>query len=263
MKKNFSFDKFRIKEKKSNLYFTDAFNNDKMINNIIQFNSFLKPKETKIKAISLSQNKKFVKKIFMSKLETKYPNQMLTKNEKQLKTDVNINNKENYLIHKKKIKTSIPINKANQCQNINQNFIININNNNINNNYQIKMNNNEDINQKKSDKNNYNFSKIKIINKKEDNKSINASRSNYSEISDLSCFNSNKKISNLNSINSFVNNDFDIFSISEETNSPQNLETKLPIKNDYNNYYESNKKIYINPVEFEKFCKEVNEKLIY
>ena len=265
MKKNFSFDKFRIKEKKNNLYFFDAFNNDKMVNNIIRFNSFLKTKETLINKINKSKNEKILNKIVMPKLAAKYQNQHLPKNETKFKADINIhnntNNNNNNSIHKKKIKTSIPINKANQGHNINQNFIININNNNINNNYQIKMNNNSGKNQKKEGNNNFNFSKIKIINKEDVHKNTNILKSNHSEISDLSCFNSNKKTTNLNSINSFVNNDFDVFSISEESNTPYNCEINLLQGKNNNDYIKENKKIYINPVEFENFCKEINEKL--
>ena len=257
MRKSFSFNKFRIKEKKNKLYFFDAFNNDKKINNIIRFNSFLKIKETKLPILNQSKPKKS-KKLFISKLETKYPVQNIIKLEKVCNTDINNNN---YLVNKKKQKIAIPINKNNQCQNINQNFIININNNNINNSYQIKMNNNvTEMNKKKSGNNNFNFSKMKIINT-EDNKNLSISKSNYSEISDLSCFYSNKKNGNLNSINSFVNNDIDIFSISEETDIQNIGEINLLPKKTNNNFMKEIKKIYINPVDFEKFCKEINEKL--
>jgi len=257
MRKNFSFNKFRIKERKHKLYFFDAFNNDKKNNNIVRFNSFLKIKETKLPILNQSKPKKS-KKLFISKLETKYPAQSIIKLEKVCNTDINSNN--NNLVHKKKQKTTIPINKNNQCQNINQNFIININNNNINNSYQIKMNNNAEMNKNKSGNNNFNFSKMKIINT-EENKNVNVSKSNYSEISDLSCFYSNKKTGNLNSINSFVNNDFDIFSISEESDIQNIGEINILPKKSNNNFMKEIKKIYINPVEFEKFCKEINEKL--
>ena len=282
MRKNFSFNKFRIKERKHKLYFFDAFNNDKKNNNIVRFNSFLKIKETKLPILNQSKPKKS-KKLFISKLETKYPAQSIIKLEKVCNTDINSNNNNN-LVHKKKQKTTIPINKNNQCQNINQNFIININNNNIpinknnqcqninqnfiininnnniNNSYQIKMNNNAEMNKNKSGNNNFNFSKMKIINT-EENKNVNVSKSNYSEISDLSCFYSNKKTGNLNSINSFVNNDFDIFSISEESDIQNIGEINILPKKSNNNFMKEIKKIYINPVEFEKFCKEINEKL--
>ena len=221
MRKSFSFNKFRIKEKKNKLYFFDAFNNDKKINNIIRFNSFLKIKETKLPLLNQSKPKKS-KKLFISKLETKYPAQSIIKLEKVCNTDIN---------------------------------------NNINNSYQIKMNNNAtEMNKKKSGNNNFNFSKMKIINT-EDNKNLSISKSNYSEISDLSCFYSNKKNGNLNSINSFVNNDIDIFSISEETDIQNIGEINLLPKKSNNNFLKEIKKIYINPVDFQKFCKEINDKL--
>ena len=262
MRKNFSFNKFRIKDRNKHFYFFDAFNNDKKTNNIIRFKSFLnkreKTKEIKLPKIELSKDKT-PKKLYISKLETKFSNIKHTKNEKKFKTDIKINNS-NSLIHKKKQKT-IPINKINQCQNINQNFIININNNNINHNYKNNMNKKEELKQKKTIKNNYNFSKIKIINTEDinNNKNINAPKSNYSELSELSCFYSNKKVINLNSINSFVNNDNDIFSISEDVNTPENCQINLLDKNKDNNFMKECKKIYINPDEFKKFCKEVNE----
>ena len=136
MKKSFSFYKFRIKKGNNNLNFINAFKNEK-INNFVRFNSFLKEKGTKLQPLNLNNNKKISKKLCFSKLETKFPNQHILKIEKKSKFENNNNN--NNLNHKKKQKIIIPINKGNQCQNINQNFIININNNNINNSYQIKM----------------------------------------------------------------------------------------------------------------------------
>ena len=257
MKKSFSFNKFRIKKGNNNLNFINAFKNEK-INNFVRFNSFLKKKGTKLQPLNLNNNKKISKKLCFSKLETKFPNQNILKIEKKSKFENNNNN--NNLNHKKKQKIIIPINKGNQCQNINQNFIININNNNINNSYQIKMNNNSPP--KKPENNNiFNFSKIKIINNDDNNKNVNVSKSNYSEISEISCFYSNKKSANLNSINSFVNNDFDIFSISEESEHQKNIEINQLKKGNNINFMNEIKKIYINPIEFEKFCKEINEKL--
>jgi hypothetical protein len=257
MKKSFSFNKFRIKKGNNNLNFINAFKNEK-INNFVRFNSFLKEKGTKLQPLNLNNNKKISKKLCFSKLETKFPNQNILKIEKKSKFENNNNN--NNLNHKKKQKIIIPINKGNQCQNINQNFIININNNNINNSYQIKMNNNSPP--KKPENNNiFNFSKIKIINNDDNNKNVNVSKSNYSEISEISCFYSNKKSANLNSINSFVNNDFDIFSISEESENQKNIEINQLKKGNKINCMNEIKKIYINPSEFEKFCREINEKL--
>ena len=264
MKKNFSFNKFRIKDKKNQLFFIDAFDVDKKINNIIRFKSFLKTNELKLPKININKTKKS-NQLYMSKFKSIHPiiNNIQTHN--NIKHDVkdNDNFNSNFLIYKKKYKT-IPISKANnQFQNINQNFIININNNSINNNYQIKMSDNEKLLAQKNIKNcNYNFSKIKIINRENNNninKNLNLSRSNYSELSDLSCFNSNKKTITLNSINSFVNNNNEIFSISEEPNPQNNCEIKLLEKKENKNFVNDNKKIMINQVEFEKFCKEVNE----
>ena len=264
MKKNFSFNKFRIKDKKNQLFFFDAFDDNKKINNIIRFKSFLKTNEIKLPKININKNKKPTQ-LYMSKYISK---QFISNNiqtHKYFKTEIknNSNSNNNYLLYKKKQNT-IPINKANnQCQNINQNFIININNNSINNSYQIKLNDNEKlINQKKHKNCNYNFSKIKIINREDNhniNKNLNASRNNYSELSDLSCFNSNKKTPTLNSINSFVNNNNDIFSISEEANLQNNCDINSFDKTNDKNILNENKKILINQVEFEKFCKEVNE----
>ena len=172
----------------------------------------------------------------------------MKKVENKFKNDIKKNNNNNniFVISKKKQK-AIPINKINQCQNINQNFIININNNNINNSYQIKMNNNQEINQNRPEDNNIK----KPINTEDSNKNS-LPKNNQSELSDLSCFNSNKKTANLNSINSFVNNDKDLFSISEDRSLVNNYKIN-------ENFMKENKKIYINPVEFEKFCREVNE----
>ena len=249
MKKHFSFEKFRIKTKKNNLNFIDVFNNDKKIHNIIRFNSHLKSKEINLPVLNQNKNKNIIKKLYISKLETKYQNnQNMKKVENKIKNDIKKNNNNNniFVISKKKQK-AIPINKINQCQNINQNFIININNNNINNSYQIKMNNNQEINQNRPEDNNFK----KPINTEDSNKNS-LPKNNQSELSDLSCFNSNKKTANLNSINSFVNNDKDLFSISEDRSLVNNYKIN-------ENFMKENKKIYINPVEFEKFCREVNE----
>ena len=263
MKKNFSFNKFRIKDKTNQLFFIDAFDEDKKINNIIRFKSFLKTNEIKLPKININKTKK-PNQLYKSRYESKYSVSNNIQTQNKFKPDVKINdNINNNSLIKKKHKT-IPISKANnQCQNINQNFIININNNSINNSYQIKMNDNEKLLAQKKYKNcNYNFSKIKIINQENNhssNKNSNVSSSNYSELSDLSCFNSNKKTKELNSINSFVNNNNDIFSISEETNIQNNFDTNLLEKPKNKKILNENKKIFINKVEFEKFCKEVNE----
>ena len=57
------------------------------------------------------------------------------------------------------------------------------------------------------------------------------------------------------------NNEFDIFSISEESENQKNIEINQLKKGNNINFMNEIKKIYINPVEFEKFCKEINEKL--
>ena len=266
MKKNFSFNKFRIKDKKDQLFFVDVFDDNKKINNIIRFKSFLKTNEIKLPKININKTKKPAQ-LYMAKYISKQFKSNNIQTHNYLKTEIknNNNSNNNYLLNKKK-KNTIPKNKpttTNQTQNINQNFIININNNSINNSYQIKMNDKEKLlNQKKYKNCNYNFSKIKIINREDNhniNKNLNASRNNYSELSDLSCFNSNKKTPTLNSINSFVNNNNDIFSISEETNIQNNFDTNLLEKPKNKKILNENKKIFINKVEFEKFCKEVNE----
>ena len=74
MKKHFSFEKFRIKTKKNNLNFIDVFNNDKKIHNIIRFNSHLKSKEINLPVLNQNKNKNILKKLYISKLETKYQN---------------------------------------------------------------------------------------------------------------------------------------------------------------------------------------------
>jgi len=267
MKKNFSFNKFRIKDKKDQLFFVDVFDDNKKINNIIRFKSFLKTNEIKLPKININKTKKPAQ-LYMAKYISKQFKSNNIQTHNYLKTEIKNNsnsNNNNNLLYKKKQNT-IPKNKpttTNQTQNINQNFIININNNSINNSYQIKMNDKEKLlNQKKYKNCNYNFSKIKIINREEQlslNKNSNISRSNYSELSDLSCFNSNKKTPTLNSLNSFVNNNNDIFSISEETNLQNNCDNNLFENSKNKNILYENNKIYINQVEFEKFCKEVND----
>ena len=230
MKRNFSLSKFRIKEKKTNLNFIDAFNtgkeNEKPKNNIIRYNSH----QEKLKVIPClrldksTNNKKFSN---AEKLAIGLNNDFTQNKNKSVKFNndkannmiVNSNKQDNEnninLRQKKKIKLAIPINKSQvkPFQNLNQNYVININNN-INNNYQIKMqNNNNELNKNNNKNNNYNFSKIKIV-QSEDNKNSNSSiqKTVLTEISDLSCFKSNKK-SNLNSITSFAeNNDNDLFS---------------------------------------------------
>ena len=284
MKRNFSLSKFRIKEKKTNLNFIDAFNtgkeNEKPKNNIIRYNSH----QEKIKVIPClkldksTNNKKYINDenvpIGFNNDFTQNKNKSVKfNNDKANNMIINSNKQDNEnninLRQKKKIKLAIPINKSQvkPFQNLNQNYVININNN-INNNYQIKMqnNNNNDLSKNNKKNNNYNFSKIKIV-QSEDNKNSNSSiqKTVLTEISDLSCFKSNKK-SNLNSITSFAeNNDNDLFS--EETNFANNIKNNLFDKqNIKNNISKSNnnkksKKIYINPDDFQQFCKEIEEKL--
>ena len=127
------------------------------------------------------------------------------------------------------------------------------------------MHNNQDIN-KDIKNNNYDFGKMKIEQSEEGSKNINNSNQKtiLTEISDLSCFKSNQKLLNLNS-SSFPNNDNDLLSFSEDTNNfvnniknNNNLENQT-IKN--SNKTNKKKKIYINPIDFQKFCKEIDEKL--
>ena len=284
MKRNFSLSKFRIKEKKTNLNFIDAFNtgkeNEKPKNNIIRYNSHQEKikvipclkldkntnnkKYTNAENIRIGFNNNFIQNKNKSvKFNNDKANNLVVNSNKQDNENNNINLKQ-----KKKIKLAIPINKSQikPFQNLNQNYVININNN-INNNYQIKMqNNNNELNKNNNKNNNYNFSKIKIV-QSEDNKNSNSSiqKTVLTEISDLSCFKSNKK-SNLNSITSFVeNNDNDLFS--EETNFANNIKNNLfdkqNLKNNMgkNNNNKKGKKIYINPDDFQQFCKEIEEKL--
>ena len=176
-----------------------------------------------------------------------------------------------YSPNKKKIKLSIPINKAQikPFHNLNQNYVININNN-INNSYQIKMQNNPEMNKDINNINNYEFEKMKVLKSEDGIKNYNTSnqKTALSELSDLSCFKSNKKIFNLNSINSFANNDNDLLSYSDDTNfgnfniaKNNSKPEKQNINNIYNNNDNKKKKIYINPVDFQKFCQEIEEKL--
>jgi len=283
MKRNFSLSKFRIKEKKTNLNFIDAFNtgkeNEKPKNNLIRYNSH----QEKIKVIpclkldkNINNNKKYTN---IDSIPIGFNNNFTQNKNKSVKFNndkdilVNSNKQDNEnnntnLKLKKKIKLAIPINKSQvkTFQNLNQNYVININNN-INNNYQIKMqNNNNELNKNNNKNNNYNFSKIKIV-QSEDNKNSNSSiqKTVLTEISDLSCFKSNKK-SNLNSITSFAeNNDNDLFS--EETNFANNIKNNLFDKQNIKNIIgkgnniKKGKKIYINPDDFQQFCKEIEEKL--
>ena len=284
MKRNFSLSKFRIKEKKTNLNFIDAFNtgqeNKKPKFNKIRYNSH----QEKIKVIPCLKldksinNKKYTNAenlpIGLNNDCTQNKNKSVKfNNDKANNMVLNSNKKDNEnnstnLKQKMKIKLAIPINKSQlkPFQNLNQNYVININNN-INNNYQIRMqNNNNELNKNNNKNNNYNFSKIKIV-QSEDNKNSNSSiqKTVLTEISDLSCFKSNKK-SNLNSITSFAeNNDNDLFS--EETNFANNIKNNLFDKQNLKNIIgksnnnKKGKKIYINPDNFQQFCKEIEEKL--
>ena len=127
------------------------------------------------------------------------------------------------------------------------------------------MQNNQDINKDIKNNNNYDFGKMKIDQSEEGSKNINNSnqRTILTEISDLSCFKSNQKLFNLNS-SSFPNNDNDLLSFSEDTNLVNNLKNNIIQENQTNkntNKTNKKKKIYINPIEFQKFCKEIDEKL--
>ena len=286
MKRNFTFSKFRIKNQKTNLNFIDTFcNADKNINpkyNIFRAKSSLK---NKIKIIpptikDISNNEKN-NNIICNKTEIQefckdFSGEIENNKIKLMKNGINnviINSKKSDKINtnnstqKKKVKLTIPINKPQikPFQSLNQNYVININNN-INNSYQIKMQNNQDMNQNKK----YDFEKLKNLQYEDNIKNINSSnqKTTLTELSDLSCFKTNKKSLNLNSINSFVNNDNDLFSYSDDTNFGANTKNNnnTNIQKNQNNYninfdYNRKKKIYINPIDFENFCKEIEEKL--
>ena len=65
----------------------------------------------------------------------------------------------------------------------------------------------------------------------------------------------------MNSINSFVNNDNDLLSYSDDTNFGNNLKNNSKPENQKNDNNIKKRKIYINPVDFQKFCQEIEEKL--
>lgn len=266
MKRNFSFSQFKIKEQKTNLNFMNTFDTiEKPKNNIFGFSPLLKNKIRIIPSLKINKQNEEQK---YDNVSVKYDNQQFihkfssplkdTKI-KMIKNDIDnvvINSKKKdkfkttVSLHKKKI-LSIPINKTQgkPLHNFSQNYVININNN-INNSYQIKMQNDEMTTNIKN--NNYDFEDgIKNFNNS-NQKAV------LTEISDLSCFKSNKKFFNLNSINSFANNDNDL-SYSEETNSVNIFNKSEKQKNSKNNIIK--KKIYINPVDFQNFCKEIEEKL--
>ena len=317
MKRNFTFSKYRIKGQKYNLNFIDIFSkgdkDDKSKDNIFKVKTLINNKikiipsytidntKTQINQINEKQSDKNNPIKFNSNLKPIKDNKIKVFNNNinnviitsKKSDDINTNNSN----QKKKIKQSIPINKnqVKSFQNVNQNYVININNN-INNSYQIKMQNNQDINNKdtinKSNYNNYNydFEKMKIVQSEEGNKNFNNSNQKtiLTEISDLSCFKSNQKLFNLNST-SFPNNDNDLLSFSDDTNFGNNLKNINVIQeNQNNNNNNSNnnsnknsnmnsnmnsnknnnknndnkkKKIYINPNDFQNFCKEIEEKL--
>ena len=286
MKRNFTFSKFRIINPKVNLNFIDTFctkdKKDKQKNNLLLKNKIkiipvLKIDKSKYESIN---NKN---KITSENIDNNYNPDMFNrfsspiKNQKlnNIKNDINnvmINSKKSdkfFSPNKKKIKFPIPINKTQikPYHNLNQNYVININNN-INNSYQIKMQNNLEINKDTNNINNYEFEKMKVYKSEEGIKNYNSlnQKTSLIELSDLSCFKSNKKLFNLNSIGSFVNNDNDLLSYSDDTNFGNNLKNNSkPEKQNNNNIYNNNgnkkKKIYINPVDFQKFCQEIEEKL--
>lgn len=280
MKRNFTFSKFRIKDPKTNLNFIDTFctadKNINLKNNIIRYNTLMK---NKIKIIpplkrdnSYNENKKNIisDKTDNKELLNKFSSPKGNNKVKLIQNGINnviINSKKNDILNvggstiKKKLKLSIPINKTQikPFQNLNQNYVININNN-INNSYQIKMQNNGDINKNKK----YDFEKMKVLQSEDGIKNNNNSNQKtvLTELSDLSCFKSNHKIFNLNSMNSFVNNDNELLSYSDDTYYGINLKNNNnDSKQKNHNNYDKKKKIYINPIDFENFCQEIEEKL--
>ena len=291
MKRNFTFSKYRIKGQKYNLNFIDIFSkgdkdkdkdkDDNSKDKVFRAKTLLKNKIKIIPAIEVDNpNNQINKNNIEINNPIKYNNNVL-KTIKEKKTSGFFNNNiNNIMINskktddinvagstlKKKTKQLIPINKnqIKSFQNVNQNYVININNN-INNSYQIKMHNNQDINKDIKNNNNYDFGKMKIDQSEEGSKNINNSnqRTILTEISDLSCFKSNQKLLNLNS-SSFPINDNDLLSFSEDTNFVNNLKNNNILENQTNknsNKTNKKKKIYINPIEFQKFCKEIDEKL--
>lgn len=285
MKRNFTFWKYRIKQKNFNLNFIDTFSNleenGKPKDNIIRVKSLINNKIKIIPCLKMDKpnngnnNNNKIKPENNPDLPNIFPSPNKNNKLKIINNDINnviikaknqdnINNTINST-QKKKTKLPIPINKTQvkPLRNLNQNYVININNN-INNSYQIKMQNNNNMNKNKS--NNYDFAKIKIIQSEDGNKNCNTSNQKtvLTEISDISCFKSNKKMINLNSINSFVNNDNDFLSFSDDTNLGNNIKNNFEQDKKSNNDKNSNKKIkkiYINPDDFKAFCKEIEEKL--
>lgn len=285
MKRNFTFWKYRIKQKNFNLNFIDTFSNleenGKPKDNIIRVKSLINNKIKIIPCLKMDKpnngnnNNNKIKPENNPDLPNIFPSPNKNNKLKIINNDINnviikaknqdnINNTINST-QKKKTKLPIPINKAQvkPLRNLNQNYVININNN-INNSYQIKMDNNNNMNKNKS--NNYDFAKIKIIQSEDGNKNCNTSNQKtvLTEISDISCFKSNKKMINLNSINSFVNNDNDFLSFSDDTNLGNNIKNNFEQDKKSNNDKNSNKKIkkiYINPDDFKAFCQEIEEKL--
>lgn len=285
MKRNFTFWKYRIKQKNFNLNFIDTFSNleenGKPKDNIIRVKSLINNKIKIIPCLKMDKpnngnnNNNKIKPENNPDLPNIFPSPNKNNKLKIINNDINnviikaknqdnINNTINST-QKKKTKLPIPINKTQvkPLRNLNQNYVININNN-INNSYQIKMHNDNNMNKNKS--NNYDFAKIKIIQSEDGNKNCNTSNQKtvLTEISDISCFKSNKKMINLNSINSFVNNDNDFLSFSDDTNLGNNIKNNFEQDKKSNNDKNSNKKIkkiYINPDDFKAFCKEIEEKL--
>ena len=279
MKRNFSFSKFRIKEQKTNLNFMNTFCKRDIIekpkSNIFVFNPLLKNKIKIIPFLKINKQEevqkedKISEKTHNPEFIHKFSSPLMDTKIKMIKNDIDnviINSKKKdkfkttISLHKKKL-LSIPKNKTQikPLHNFNHNYVININNN-INNSYQIKMQNNQEMNKDINNVNKYEFEKFKLWKSEEGIKIYNSTnqKTALTELSDLSCFKSNKKFFNLNSINSLVNNDNDL-TYSEETNSDKIFNNSVKPKNSKN--FNIKKKIYINPIEFQHFCKEIEEKL--
>ena len=270
MKRNFSFSKFRIKVQKTDLNFMNTFckgNIDENLkNNILVFKPLIKNKIKIIPFLKINnqeegeQHDKISEKSNNPEFFHKFYSQLKDSKIKMIKKDIdnvviNSKKKEKFKttisLHKKKL-LSIPKNKTQikPLYNFKQNYVININNN-INNSYQINMQNDEMTTNIKN--NNYDFENgIKYFNSNSNQKTI------LTEISDLSCFKSNKKFFSLNSFNSFINND-NALSYSEETNSGKNYNKSEKQKSKLNR--NKKKKIYINPIEFQNFCQEIEKQL--
>ena len=256
MKKYFSLEKYKINYYQPKLKYFNIFFPKKeqfhAFRNILKFSSYEKNKAKKTE--------------ILPKLNLEYKNNVNNNlhNIKLLKEKEKNNNMG--AVKKQKSKFNIPINKipSKNYNNLNQKYVININNN-INNSYELKMqNNNESKKSKyiaKCKGKIHNIDRVKIIQSNEQNKNVSINNSNQktilSEISDLSCFKSSDKNKKLNN----ENKDVDIFDLSEDNEKEKSLLWNAKNADLNKNNQKITKKIYINPLDFKIFCKKVEEKL--